>query len=421
VTVRDLFGRQPARRKFLRSQGAETAQVAQLVSMMALAYPQVRFNLSVDSRRTLETSGSADLRDVAGRVFGVAAAARLLDLGGTLDRDIHVSGLVGPAELTRPSRSGMCVFVNGRWIQSRRLIYAIESAYESMLPGGRHPIAVVDLRLPPEDLDVNVHPTKAEVRFRDERAVFAAVQSAVRRVVAAESPVPRVAELTDLLPGAAEQPETPPLWQPEPMTRATPAGAPSAPRPTTPVLRVIGQMGTTYVIAEGPDGMYLIDQHAAHERVLYERILEQRAMAAPEVQGLLTPAVVELTPAQAAVLGAAGEELRHLGFAIDSFGDGAVVVRAVPAVLAPRDPGRAVGELLDALREPDSAPVADRAPMTLACHAAVRAGMILSHEEMRELVRVLETCTAPRTCPHGRPTMMHLSAAALDREFRRGR
>jgi DNA mismatch repair protein MutL len=421
VTVRNLFGRQPARRKFLRSQGAETAQVAQLVSMMALAYPQVRFSLSVDGRRTLETSGSADLRDVAGRVFGVSAAAGLLEMGGTLDRDVHVSGLVGPAELTRPSRSGMSVFVNGRWIQSRRLIYAIESAYESMLPAGRHPIAVVDVRLPPEDLDVNVHPTKAEVRFRDERAVFAAVQSAVRKVVAVESPVPRVAQLPEISQQAVGQQEGLPLWQSAPATGPDPSGAPFIQRPTMPVLRVIGQMGTTYVIAEGPDGMYLIDQHAAHERVLYERILAQQAASAPEVQGMLAPAVVELTPAQAAVLGAAGDDLRRLGFEIDTFGDSAVIVRAVPAVLAPRDTGRAVAELLDALGEPESAPMADRAPMTLACHAAVRAGMVLSHEEMRELVRVLETCSAPRTCPHGRPTMMHLSAAALDREFRRGR
>ena len=421
VSVQDLFGRQPARRKFLRSQGAETAQVAQLVSMLALAYPQVRLSLTVDGRRTLETAGSGDLRDAAARVFGVSAATRLLELGGTLDREVHVSGLVSPADLTRPSRSGMAVFINGRWVQSRRLLYAIESAYESMLPGGRHPLAVVDVRLPPEDLDVNVHPAKAEVRFRDERAVFAAVQAAVRRVVSGASPVPHVGELPELSAEPPVQRELLPPGQPEPAAPTGAAIAPSAPRPIMPALRVIGQMGTTYVIAEGPEGMYLIDQHAAHERVLYERILAQRAASAPEAQGLLAPIVLELTPPQAGVLGGAGDELRRLGFEIDSFGDGAVVVRAVPAVLGSREVGRAVAELLDALGEPETAPVADRAPMTLACHAAVRAGMTLSQEEMRELVRLLEGCAAPRTCPHGRPTTMHLSAAALDREFRRGR
>jgi DNA mismatch repair protein MutL len=418
VAVRDLFARQPARLKFLRTAAAETAQIARIVTHLALAYPQVRFALSVDGRRTFETAGSGDLRDVAARAFGVSVASRLLELRGAgPGRDLLVGGLVSPPDVSRPSRSGIALFVNGRWIASRRLVYAVESAYETLLGSGRHPIAVVDLRLPPEELDVNVHPTKAEVRFRDERAVFAALQSAVRATVLAEAPVPQLAVLEPTFADAAgDEPRPLPLWEAQPGSEPVPSGAP---RPAVPLLRVIGQMGTTYIIAEGPDGMYLLDQHAAHERVLYERILEQRERRSPEVQGLLDPAVLELAPAQAAVFGAAGEELRALGFEIEPFGDGAAVVRALPAVLAGKDAGRAVAELLDALAEPDAQPPAERAPMTLACHAAIRAGMSLSLDEMRELVRLLEGCRSPRTCPHGRPTMMHLSADALDREFRR--
>ncbi|MGE0540049.1 MAG: DNA mismatch repair endonuclease MutL [Dehalococcoidia bacterium] len=424
VSVRDLFARQPARRKFLRTPSGETAQIAQVVTQCALAYPQIRFALTVDGRRTFETSGSADLRDVAARVFGVAAAAQLLAVGGgDLDRIVHVSGLVSPPDLSRPTRAGISVFVNGRWVQSRRLVYAIESAYETLLGSNRHPLAVIDVRLPPEELDVNVHPTKAEVRFRDERAVFAAVQRAVRAVVAGEAPVPQLAAFPAVVGTSsdAEASTAPPqLWdiqqEPHPVAGDTPR-----PRPAVPLLRVIGQMGTTYIIAESAEGMYLIDQHAAHERVLYERILAQRATSSPEIQGLLSPAVLETTPTQAAVVGGAVEALRSLGFDIEPFGDGALAIRAVPAVLAGRDISRTLADLLDALAAPDAAPVADRAPMTLACHAAVRAGMSMALEEMRELVRLLETCDSPRTCPHGRPTMMHLSAAALDREFRRGR
>ncbi|MGH2585118.1 MAG: DNA mismatch repair endonuclease MutL, partial [Dehalococcoidia bacterium] len=428
VTVRDLFGRQPARRKFLRTPSGETAQIAQIVTHLALAYPQVRFSLSVDGRRTFETSGSSDLRDVAARAFGVAAAARLLELSGAgLDRSVHVSGLVSPPDLSRPTRAGIALFVNGRWIQSRRLVYAVESGYETLLGSNRHPIAVVDIRLPPEDLDVNVHPAKAEVRFRDERAVFAAIQHAVRLVVIGDAPLPQLGGFAGDSSGDGIEPApaeeiAPQLWE-APLSPEQASGEPVRPatRPLMPLLRVIGQMGTTYVIAEGPDGMYLIDQHAAHERVLYERILAQQAVSAPEIQGLLTPAIIDVTPAQAAAFNSAAGALQPLGFDVESFGDGALAVRAVPVVLAGRDVPRAVVDLLDALAAPDTAPVADRAPMTLACHAALRAGMTLSLDEMRELVRLLETCAAPRTCPHGRPTMMHLSAAALDREFRRGR
>ena len=426
VTLRDLFARQPARRKFLRTPSGETAAVAQILSHMALAYPQVRFALAVDGRRTFETTGSGDLREAAGRVFGAAAARRMLEVrGDDLDPAVRVGGLAGPPDLSRATRAAIALFVNGRWVQSRRLTYAVESAYETLLTSGRHPIAVIDLRLPPEDLDVNVHPAKAEVRFRDERAVFAALQTAVRRAVVGDAPVPQLgASIPDAEPDAppSAMAGTPSLWPAAPPASSSEAAPPSGPpRPSMPPLRVIGQMGTTYVIAEGPDGMYLIDQHAAHERVLYERLLEQQRARAVEAQGLLAPQTVETTPAQAAVFGAAAERLAELGFDIAPFGERTLVIRAVPAVLGKRDAARAVAEFLDALAEPESGQSigADRATMTLACHAAVRAGMALALDEMRELVQLLERCQAPRTCPHGRPTMMHLSAAALDREFRR--
>ena len=431
VTLRDLFGRQPARRKFLKTPGGETARVAQLVSHLALAYPQVRFALNVDGRRTLETTGSGDLRDAAGRVFSQSVAARLLEVRGkgVLDprggATVQVSGLAGPPDLSRPTRAAICLFVNGRWITSRRLVYAVESAYETLLGGGRHPIAILDLRLPPEDLDVNVHPAKAEVRFRDERAVFSALHAAVRASVAGEAPVPRLgAGAAGPLPPpdrADQVVASPLLWDAAGSASAAPASsAQPAPRPAMPLLRVIGQMGTTYVIAEGPDGMYLIDQHAAHERVLYERLLAQRAARAVEVQGLLAPQTLELTPPQAAVYGLAAADLSELGFDVAPFGARALLLRAVPAVLKGTDAQGALAAFLDALADPESAPPApDRATMTLACHASVRAGMTLALDEMRELVQLLERCAAPRTCPHGRPTMMHLSANALDREFRR--
>ena len=432
VTVRELFGRQPARRKFLRTPPAEGGQVAQVVSHYALAYPEIAFALVVDGRRTLGTSGSGDPREAVAGVYGAQVAAQLLDVAGG-DAVFGVRGLVSPPDLTRAARASVSLFVNRRWVQHRRLVYAVEAAYDTLLMTGRHPIAILDITLDPAEVDVNVHPAKAEVRFRAENEAFRAVQAAVRGALIRLAPVPGAGlwppaagagTLADL-PSAPGAPPQPPAWwrTPEPGTLPAPivAGAPaSPPRLVLPVLRVVGQVGSTYVIAEGPDGMYLIDQHAAHERVLFEQIARGRAAGAPDVQGLLDPLTFEPTPAQASAAAEYGDALSTLGFTLEPFGERAFLLRAVPAVLAGRDPVRTLADFLDAIVA-EGAPVdrAERAAMTLACHGAVRAGKTLALEEMRELVRLLEQSESPRTCPHGRPTMVLVSAAALEREFGR--
>ncbi len=418
VTVRGLFARQPARRKFLRTPAGEAAQVAQVVSHYALAYPEVAFTLTLDWRRALVSPGSGDPREAAAAVYGARVAAALLEVRGE-EAGVVVRGLVGPPDLARASRAHISLFVNRRWVQHRRLVYAVESAYETLLMNGRHPLAVIDVSLDPAEVDVNVHPAKAEVRFRAEGEVFRVVQQAVRRALVEASPVPTAWPSEA---DAAAEPE-PATWRlPEPEALPRPVAPPPTPMPgrlVLPVLRVVGQVAATYVVAEGPAGMYLIDQHAAHERVLYERI-RARQGGPPTVQALLEPVVFEPTPAQAAALAAYEAELAALGFALEPFGERAVLIRAVPAEMAGRDAARTMAEFLDAMVA-GGPPVdrAERAAMTLACHAAVRAGKTLTVDEMRELVRLLEACAAPQTCPHGRPTMVHVSAAALEREFGR--
>ncbi len=420
VTVRGLFARQPARRKFLRTPAGEAAQVAQVVSHYALAYPEVAFTLVVDGRRSLISSGSGDPREAAAAVYGARTATALLDVHAT-EAGLLVRGLAAPPDFARASRAHISLFVNRRWVQHRRLTYAVESAYESLLMSGRHPLAVIDLSVDPAEVDVNVHPAKAEVRFRAEGEVFRVVQQAVRRALLEAMPVPTA------WPGetgtADAQAPRPGTWRlPEPEALPRPVAPPPAQAPTRlvlPTLRVVGQVAATYVVAEGPAGMYLIDQHAAHERVLYERIRARRT-GPPTVQPLLEPLVLEPTPVQAAALEAYRAELAALGFALEPFGERAVLIRAVPVELAGRDAARAVAEYLDAVAAEGPPPDrAERAMMTLACHAAVRAGKTLTLEEMRELVRLLEACESPQSCPHGRPTMVHVSAAALEREFGR--
>jgi len=432
IAVRDLFRRQPARLKFLRSPSAEAGQVATVVSHYALAYPEVAFSLTVDGRETFATTGSGSRREALAGVYGAAVAAAMLEVTDRGD-DYSLDALVGAPSVSRASRAYVTVFINRRWVRSRSLAFAVEEAYRGLLQTGRFPIAVVDLRLPASEVDVNVHPAKAEVRLRDERRVFALVQRPVRAALAGLAPPPfsepvpwarppvsvspRAALIVTGAEAAAAEQETS-----EDVARQAPLPA------RIPLLRPLGQAGTTYLIAEGPAGLYLIDQHAAHERVLFERVRRESGDGPPPLQGLLAPVVLELTPQQEALLAALSGPMRQHGFEVEAFGPGGrnrgaagYLLRAVPAVMrADVDPARAFIEVLDLLtREDGPADPRDRVAASIACHAAVRAGQTLSLDEMRDLLRLLEECELAQSCPHGRPTMLHLSADELARRFAR--
>lgn len=431
VAVRGLFRRQPARLKFVRSAGAEAGHIGAVVSRYALAYPEVRFTLTVDGRPALQSPGTGDLRDAAAAVYGPGVAAALLPLRQRADPaavEAGLSGLVSPPEVTRATRNDISLFVNGRWVRHRALTFAVEEGYQGQLGSGRRPIAIVHLRVPPEEVDVNVHPTKAEVRLHRERELFTVVRDAVRAALAAGAPAPPLGTRAATVPTTATPPREKlepeaPAYQP---TLPAPTGAGGAPetgapdRPHLPVLRPVGQVGNLYVVAESPEGMYLIDQHAAHERVLYERFLDAVERERPESQPLLAPEPVDLTPRQRAMLVEYVDDLRSHGFEVEPFGaDGTWLLRAVPSA-ARGDAARSLTEVLDLLERANGLhDRAHRVAASLACHAAVRAGQTLTDVEMRELIEALEACAMPRTCPHGRPTMLHLSSDDLAREFRR--
>ena len=437
-TIRNLFRQTPARLKFLRSPGAEASQIASVVSHYALAYPEVAFSLRVDGRETFATSGTGSRREAAAGVYGREMAAAMLEV--CEDDETHrLEALVAPPNVTRANRNYVTIFINRRWVRSRSLSFAVEDAYSGMLQVGRFPIAVVDLRLPPEEVDVNVHPAKAEVRLRNERQVFTMVQRPIRQVLSGLAPLGSEAASAwprpVMTPSYAAPIFVPPVGQrPELELRREPVQSQLMPSPATPfmessqpvlppqipILRPLGQAGTTYVIAEGPAGLYLIDQHAAHERVLYERFLRSETASAKVSQPLLAPVVLDLTPTQASLVTALGDALAEHGFGAEPFGDGGYLLRAAPAGLRRDDPARAFVELLDLLTRED-APVDPRLRVaaSLACHAAVRAGQGLASEEMRDLIEQLEACEAPQTCPHGRPTMLHLSADELAKRFSR--
>lgn len=439
VRVEDLFYNVPARLKFLKADVTERRAIDNLVTRYALAYPNTRIKLTEGKTPTLQTSGDGDRRAILAALYGVEIAKQLLEITAQED-GLGLSGFVSPTALTRSNRKEITIFVNGRWVQDTPLTSAFIQAYHTMLMVGRYPLGAVFIDITPEDVDVNVHPAKAEVRFKDQDRVFSFVQRAVRRGLLAYAPVPPVAAAlwgahsestrqpgvdwtiahdADLnFEGAKTQADNEPSNFP-PSSSVEPSLL-----NRVPLLRLIGQIGTAYLVAEGPDGLYLIDQHAAHERVLFEKLMAQHDMHKIPSQSLLTPAVVTLSAGSTSLLAAQLPVLSHFGFDVEEFGPNTFQVRAVPGLFAGSDPSVALRALVEDFEE-DEAPLQNEVEKKIAARVckrmAVKAGQTLSPEEQRALLTDLENCDSPRTCPHGRPTMIHLSVEMLERQFgRRG-
>ena len=445
VTVEHLFRSVPARLKFLRQPQTETGHIHTTITRYALAYPDIRFTLTADARQTFQSSGSGKLYDVLIAVYGLDVAEKTIEVSsepesGASD-DVagepsvaalcRVHGYASTPALHRANRTYITFFVNRRWIQDRSLAHAVAQAYHTLLPVGRHPLAVLLLDMDPAEVDVNVHPTKREVKFRSGRAVFSAVQSAVRHALVARSPVPVLAHTPRTWPA--------PDWERrQSLISAGQAGPDSSqlamelyrpgdePVPVGPVrlplLRVVGQVGQTYIVAEGPQGMYLIDQHAAHERILYEQMMAEHKQQDVTSQTLLEPLHLDLDPALAGQLGEHLSFLNDVGFTVEPFGGTSYLVRAVPSILVVPDVRAAFVDILELLRQGDdplAAQAEERLIAAVCKRAAIKAGQTLTNEEMQQLVRQLEQCESPRTCPHGRPTVLHFSVEQLEKEFGR--
>ena len=418
IAVRRLFKHFPARLKFLKSQGTENSHNAQVVTQYALAYPGVAFSLLLEDKRALRTPGSGTLRDVVAGIYGLEMARALIPIESSAD-GVRITGLAGPASLSRSGRNHQSTFVNHRWVRSPLLQRAIEEAYKGLLPDGRNAVAFIDIEMPPNLVDVNVHPSKAQVKFADEQRIFRSVRDALNSAVR-EGPVAAPAHLVSPPASAFSQS----MWS---VSESAPFAQSYAPGPSTssqgskglPPLRILGQVRTTYIVAEGPDGLYIIDQHAAHERVVYDRLSQQRAGAKPEVQGLLEPLTIEFTPAESTTLANLLPGLNELGFQMEPFGGHSYLLRSVPAPLAEMNAEDAMRRIIQDMRSEAARAGRDRLLESVACHSAVRAGQPLSFEEMRELVRQLEQTYEPRTCPHGRPTVIVLDSPHLERLFAR--
>jgi DNA mismatch repair protein MutL len=412
VTVHHLFRFFPARLKFLKSVNTENSHMAHLVSQYALAFPEVKFTLILDKRTSLRTTGNGELREVIGEVYGLEIAQSMLNVDQR-DSLSKINGLTSPPSLARSSRNYFSFFVNRRWVRSPLLARATEEAYHGLLMDGQHPISVINIFIPAQEIDVNIHPAKAQIKFCHEQAVFSSAQNAIKEALD-RTPVAS----SKYIPVSVSSEQ----WQSSRMLMESEPTFMVDQLPTTelPVLRVLGQLANTYIIAEGPSGLYLIDQHAAHERILYDRILAQWVQKEIEIQGLLQPITIELSPREEETLKTGKESLAEFGFTIESFGNRSYVVRAIPALMSKSNIIEIISALIDQLASRDGPnPWEEKIAQSLACHGAIRAGQQLSIEEMRELIKQLEQTKQPRSCPHGRPTMIHFSSHLLEKEFGR--
>ncbi len=430
--MRNLFYNVPARRRFLKGERSELARIHSMVKEQALAMPTVGFTVSHGGKISLRYPAGQPHRTRIAEVLGRELAERLISLPPS-DR---LLGWIAPPDVHRRTAEGLHVFLNGRPIRDRVVFHAVREGFRGHQIPGHHPVAVIFLDLPPESIDVNVHPTKEEVRFEDSSVVHTLVRRAVREALASAASVPP-------LDAVIRDPNVEPRGVAEPMadrvsesfgfgTATLDLPRPLA-SPSTPVVRSTliddrevraFQVRSAFIVVEEEDGLVLIDQHALHEKILYEEILASRDQGIA-AQVLLVPEPVELDPAEWQEFVEAREALRELGFEVDEFGDSVALVRSVPAGFESRSVDRLLRDVLARLAEgrrggsDDLPDLRERLLQTLACKRAVKAGQPLSAEAISDLVRGRARAFQPRNCPHGRPAELRIGWEELNRRFDR--
>ncbi|MGE0519669.1 MAG: DNA mismatch repair endonuclease MutL [Candidatus Binatia bacterium] len=441
VEVTDLFGNVPARRKFLKAPATEVGHVSELVTRIALAWPRVAFTLRHGGRALLELSAVEDHAERVRQVFGPERTAALLPFAQRAAGGL-VHGWLTDSHLTLPSPRQVYTYVNRRYVRDKLVTHALLAGYSTLLMHGRYPAAAVFLEVPPEDVDINVHPAKSEVRFRRAGAVHELLAHAVQARLRAQSgalPRPTVPLPSGPLRGRDGAPAP---WTAPPLRLVD--GPPPAPRPPAhplaplpeaadagdgaalgffAALRPLGQVFDGYLVCEGRERLVLIDQHAAHERVTFERLRAAYATGLVPRQQLLVPPVVEVGPREAALLGEQIDTLDGVGFEIEAYGGGAFVVRAVPALLGDTDAAALLRDVatdfVDVGRTRRLADAADAVLARLACHSAVRVGQQMSPAQMRALLSAMDEVDLSTNCPHGRPAFLVLARGDLERWFKR--
>lgn len=492
ISVRDLFYNVPARKKFLRSDPTELAHIGSLVTHYSLGHANKRFELYHEGRELLNVTPVETLRERAFQVFGSETMEDLVNLGPKTFRiplpqpddafsQFALEGLISGPHVQKLNRNSVYLFVNGRLIRDKVLLHAISAAYHNLMPAGCYPFALLFLNCDAGEVDVNVHPSKTEVRFRHGTLVHDFVRDAVRELLMASRPVSsmplapspapdRHTQAAAVLPFSefSARMEAAVSVEPEPYPAAEEAALPEMrvdplPRPSSslafapafnvpnslrrvpdthraldqlppdwdrmdtlsalPDLRPLGQLHESFIVAAGRDGLWIIDQHVAHERILFEQVLKQRAAGTAEVQQLLMPLVLQLTPGQQLEYARIADELNAYGFDTEPFGQRTVAIKAAPAGVGPGDIEKIVFEILEIaeseLRSASLDEIRRNVCATIACRAAVKVNMKLEPKKIEWLLRALAACEYPMTCPHGRPIALRYSTRDILKSFHR--
>jgi DNA mismatch repair protein MutL len=445
IEVRDLFYATPARLKFMKSERAETAAISDIVKRLALAKPEIAFSLANGDRTILRLEpcppglldhGLPRLGRILGEDFVTDALPVRAERGS-----IAVEGFAGLATLHRPNSLGQYLVVNGRPVRDKLLAGAVRAGYGDLVPNGRHPMLALFLTLPPDEVDVNVHPAKTELRFRDAQAVRALIVTALHEALGGAQHRATASLSQEALSRMARPSTGFASYHPSPRAfgfaeRAqaplAPFATPSAPTQANaddgdttayPLGAARAQVHDTFIIAETETSLVIVDQHAAHERLVYERLKKAFANGGLSRQMLLIPEVVELDAEAADRLAGAAAELERLGLVIEAFGQSAVIVREVPALLGQGNIQGLLRDLADELAEGEGSLVVserlDHVLSTMACHGSVRAGRRLNAEEMNALLRDMEETPFSGQCNHGRPTYVELKLADIEKLFQR--
>ena len=429
VTVRDLFYNVPARLKFMRGARTENTHIVQLLQRYAVGYPSVRFSLIIDEHSALQTSGSGDLATAMDELYHLSLHEMLYPVYLSDGAHYTLRGYIANRVLAQNSRQYVTLFVNGRWVNSKVLQDALEQGYRSALPKGKHPLLVFFLEVPAEEIDVNVHPTKIEVRLIHENVIRAALTQVVRSVLEQSPVLPETVHFPG--PVLANQRRLPgPRRQGLHIAESAEGYRAEIAQPGTAIviasLRPLAQLQQAVILAEAPDGsLYLIDQHRAHERVIYEHLRQKyagvRAMemdeeTVPDAHMLLEPVIVEMKRYQADLLEQRLPMLRGLGLEVERFGGRSFLIRSVPAGEGYEQLAAHVQELA-AIAAEDTTDWEDQLLISLSCRSAMKRGRELSDGEQISLLKALSTAAAPAVCPHGSPILLHYSRSFLIEKF----
>jgi DNA mismatch repair protein MutL len=421
VTAGQLFFNTPARRKFLKSISTEIGHIADTVANIALSRPDAGFKLFHNGKPIKSWSASESAQRIAD-VLGNDVRESLLEICAE-HHGVSVSGMIVAPRISRTTSGGIYIYVNGRCVRDRMILHALSEGYSGRLMKGQFPTAVVFIALDPELVDVNVHPAKSEVRFAVpdniheavRQAVSAALQQADRPKWTTSQPVREAPQLSEPLPSFS----TPPLPKKQEETSLWKTGSDSQ---WFSNLRIIGQIRATYILCESEDGLILIDQHAAHERILFERLKKNNGFQ-KTAQRLLIPETIELNYSQIAVMEKLIPELNSVGFEIEPFGKNTVVITSAPAFLKAEEIKPLIFDIIEKMIDinikSDIRFAKEQCLMLIACHSAIRANQILSNEEIRSLLSEMDQCDNPSHCPHGRPSWIQWTTRFLEKSFGR--